>query len=127
MKPIKRELRIFSIPLLLCMCGCQTNLHKSSATGDGTEEEMLEHPLLTAEVIQLSGRSQLSAVSGTCYIIRQESASEIAQVGEVLRDGDLMDFGNDCRATISTTNKSTINLSRDNGRFFRIELSAADE
>lgn len=85
-------------------------------------EEALSVPLLVEQVISVKGMAKLADVHGVCYIVRDETGSFNPAAGQLLRDGDLLDLGNDCTLTIRSSAQSDVVLRRENGRFFRVKI-----
>lgn len=87
-------------------------------------DEYLVEPVVRAQPIQIETGSTVQAVSGTTYIVRNDVGSISASVGAVLRDGDLVDLAGECSRIAIRSGDRTIELRRENGRFFRLVLPA---
>jgi hypothetical protein len=123
---VRIVLRVLPVALLLSLVDC-TSPRQGRAAAPSSElsvtDQQLSVPLMTAQIVSIKGAARLRAVHGVCFIVRDDTGSEAAREGESLRDGDLLDLGDDdCSVKIRSSAKSDIVLRRENGRFFRLEI-----
>jgi hypothetical protein len=91
-------------------------------SGGAVSEEVPSEPVMTAQVISLTGPARVSSVHGRCYLVRDDSASIVMKVGQALRNGDVIDLDENGAVTIRASGKTTVMLRRSNGRFFKLEM-----
>lgn len=119
------KLRVLLLALLLHLGGC---VHAQEKEGQAftpetkISDQRLSVPLMVEQIVSLKGPAKLSYVHGTCYIIRDDTGSQIAVAAVPLRNGDLLDLNEDCSVKIHQSRKSDITLRRENGRFFRFDI-----
>ena len=96
---------------------------KSTSDPPTTLTEDVSVPLMTAQVVSVKGVAKLSYVRGTCFLVRDETASRPPAEGEVLHDGDLLDLSDDCTIKIKGATGPELVLQRSNGRFFKVHIT----
>ncbi len=84
--------------------------------------EDASNAFLVAQIISIRGGATLGDVHGVCYVVRQEAPHKVLVDGDVLRDGDLLDLGDDCSLKITSSAQPDVLLRRGNGRFFKLQI-----
>jgi hypothetical protein len=113
------------VPLVGCARG---PAHEVAAERKAESEDVVEgrHPVLRAQVIRVLAGATISATTGGCFVIREDTGTQNAAVGEVLHDDDLLELGDACSLTIKAAGMSDIKLARENGRFFRLVVERTE-
>ncbi len=115
--------RVIVIALLCLVGGMSVAKESRSETSSRIPDtDQLSVPIMVTQIITIKGPAKLSHVHGVCYLVRDETGSERPRQGAPLRNGDLLDLGDDCSVRIHSSGKPDIVLRRENGRFVKIEI-----
>jgi hypothetical protein len=75
--------------------------------------------MASAKVLSVAGRPTVKYMSGACQLIRNPAPSPALKTGMWLKDGDVLDLGNDCAMTIAVSGHHSLELTRSGGRYYR--------
>jgi hypothetical protein len=124
----KRLLHIFLMATLVSSCRVS---RESDATNagvlTGSDEVTEESPLMVAQVIQVPVGATVREVTGKCILVRDQREGKPLRAGQTLHHGDTFEVDTTCSIVIAIPSQSQgIHLTREQGRFFRIENPKMD-
>jgi hypothetical protein len=118
--------RLLFIAALMLLTGCQVqqDLQEAASSPGAADGEIFEEsPLIVAQILEVPKGAKVGDVHGKCTLVHRQRNGKPMRRGQLLHHGDGIAMDPSCIVTIVFPNDpQSVRLTRENGRFFRIEM-----